>query len=279
MSVMNLHATYSLEAALSEFGGSAQMWCDGQFAVLPKVVLGFLTVDKSTRGSHMPGPSAVTWRPSRGNYAPSEKLPWFPAAVREVFDRGDRKAVRLRHHHLFVRAPGATDFVYAGEAHLGSWTEPRGNGLNKCEGNFALKQKLPLETWLQCGGYTGWQIDINHKSQVVAQEDLAGFEHLLDELAQQEYSHLSMTRYEEDSLTIHTNSRCAWLMYLRAPDDCGLYLDGPPLGNDEEHFQCACGISLDFPASQTVSHSRAMSIARDYFENGRLPTDVTWSES
>ena len=113
---MELHSRSSPEAAISEFGGHARICCDGQFAVLPKVVIGFLTVGKSTLGSHMPSPSTVIWRPGRGDYAPSEKIPWFPAAVREVCDRSGRTTVQLRHHHILVRAVGAPDFVYAGEA-------------------------------------------------------------------------------------------------------------------------------------------------------------------
>lgn len=274
---MDLHSTSSVEAAISEFGGQAQMWCDGQFAVLPKVVLGFLTVGKSTLGSHMPSPSPVIWRPGRGDYAPSEKPSWFPAAVRNVFDRSRRTPLRLRHHHILVRAPGAPDFVYAGEAHLGSFTEPRGNELEKCEASFTLDRKLPRDVWLRCGGYDGWLIETNHEQRVIAQGHPMGLEHALNQLSEQEYSHLSMTRYEEDSLNIYTNPHCAWLMYLRAPGDSGLYLDDPSRGAEDEHFQCACGISLDFPASQTVSHSRAATIARHYFETGKLPDDVSWS--
>jgi hypothetical protein len=41
-------------------------------------------------------------------------------------------------------------------------------------------------------------------------------------LNRQEFAHLQMTRYEEDSLTIHTNARRGWLMYLRFPADNGL---------------------------------------------------------
>jgi len=274
---MELHSRSSPEAAISEFGGHARICCDGQFAVLPKVVIGFLTVGKSTLGSHMPSPSTVIWRPGRGDYAPSENIPWFPAAVREVYDRSGRTTVQLRHHHIFVRAVGAPDFVYAGEADLGSYTQPRGNELEKCEAMFALIRKVPRDVWLQCGGYDGWLIETNHEQRVIAQGHPMGLEQALNQLSEQDYSHLSMTRYEEDSLNVYTNPRCAWLMYLRAPDDSGLYLDDPSQGSDDEHFQCACGISLDFPASQTVSHSRAATIARHYFETGELPTDVSWS--
>jgi hypothetical protein len=60
--------------------------------------------------------------------------------------------------------------------------------------------------------------------------------------------------------------------------DSGLYLDDPSLGVDKEHFRCVCGISLDFPARQTVSHSQAADIARHFFNSGELPTTMKWSE-
>jgi hypothetical protein len=87
-----------------------------------------------------------------------------------------------------------------------------------------------------------------------------------------------MTRYEEDSLTIYTNPSRAWLVYQREPDDSGLYLDDPTFGVGQEHFQCLCGISLDFPARQTVSHAQAAEIARHFFAHGKLPTSRGWYE-
>jgi len=88
-----------------------------------------------------------------------------------------------------------------------------------------------------------------------------------------------MTRYEEDSLTIYTNPSRAWPGYLRGPNDSGLYLDDPALGVNLEHFQCGCGISLDFPASQTVSHAQAAEIARHFFAHGELPASRGWFEA
>jgi hypothetical protein len=273
---MDLHATYSKEAAIAEYDGEPRILCDGQFVVLPTAVLGFLTIGKSTDGSHLRGPTTVIWKPSRLDYSPSDQHPWFPHDAREGFDRSGHKVVRLRRHHIFVRSAGTTNYVYAGEAHLGSYQGPHGNGPGNREACFRLAKKLPRDVWLQCGGYSGWQVDVNHKEHVVSQDDRVGLDHLLDELAQSACSHLCITRYEEDSLTIYTNPSCAWLMYLRGPDDSGLYLDDPALSVKQEHFRCACGISLDFPARQTVSHSQAADIVRHFFSHGELPASMKW---
>jgi hypothetical protein len=56
------------------------------------------------------------------------------------------------------------------------------------------------------------------------------------------------------------------------------YLNDPSIGDHEEHFECDCGISLDFPASQTVSRSQAADIAGHFFSNGKLPDSVRWVE-
>lgn len=48
---MNVHATYSKDAAIAAFEGEPQLLCDGQFALLSTAVLAFLTMGKPTDGS------------------------------------------------------------------------------------------------------------------------------------------------------------------------------------------------------------------------------------
>src|SRR5215469_6257969 len=148
------------------------MLCDGQFAVFPKAVLGFLTVGKTTDKSHLRSPSLLIWKPDRLDYAPADEYPWFPHDARDVCDRSGNKVVRLRNHYIFVRSVETAEYVYAGEAHLGSYGGPRGNAPGNREACFSLAKKLPRDIWLHCGGYSGWQIDVNHKEQVISQDDL-----------------------------------------------------------------------------------------------------------
>jgi hypothetical protein len=268
-----------MKDAIAGFNGQSQLWCDNQFAVLPDVVLGFITLGKSTDVSHLASSSTVIWKPGRIDYAPSDEYSWLPTDVREVFSRSATNVVRLRRHHLFVRPVDTADFVYAGEAHLGSYGGPQDTSVvGNREARFTLNKKLPRDIWLKCGGYDGWRLDVNHQDHVLAAGDDAALDELLRQLEVNDFSHLCMTRYEEDSLTIHTNAKCAWLMYLREPADCGLYLNDPARGDDEEHFRCTCGISLEFPSSQTISHTQAAQVARHFFRSGQLPSDLEWSE-
>jgi hypothetical protein len=267
-----------MDAAIAGFAGEPQLWCDDQFAVLPNSVLGFITLGESTDESHLTSPSTVIWKPRRINYAPSDEYTWLPSDVREVFDRSGRKVVRLRRHYIFLRAASVHQFVYAGEAHLGSYGGPRDDRAGNREARFTLNDRLPRHVWLECGGYSGWHFEVNHEDHIIGQDEFSKLEEILGRLGDQDYSHLRMTRYEEDSLTIHTNPERAWLMYLREPADCGLYLNDSTLDDEEEHFECVCGISLEFPASQTVSHSQAAQIARHFFKTGDLPDYVAWQE-
>jgi len=55
---------------------------------------------------------------------------------------------RIKEHHVFLRLPGDESFLYAGKAHLGSYSA--------AEANFTLNEKLPRDEWLRLGGYPGW---------------------------------------------------------------------------------------------------------------------------
>lgn len=274
--MLPLHSCVSMSKAIAEFGGNAQMWCDEQFAVLPTFVLCFFTISAGPDGTLLAGPSRVVWKPQRLDYAPNDEYSWLPSAVREVNDRSGPAIVHLREHILFIRTGDMDHFWYVGKVHLGSYGT-RGNGLSDREACFSLYEKVPREIWLACGGYSGWRTEIDHKEHICC--DLASFKEVLNRFTSGGYSHFSMTRYEEDSLAIHMNPRQrAWVMYLRDAGDSGLYVDDPKLGAAEEHFRCVCGISLEFPASQTVSTDGAARIAQVLFETGSLPEDVCFTE-
>jgi hypothetical protein len=110
--------------------------------------------------------------------------------------------------------------------------------------------------------------------------DLRTFRKLAEDLPRQEFSHLCMTRFEEDSLTLHTNDRRSWLMYLRYPGDGGIYTHDPDYTGEqevEEEFRCVCGIGLEFPARQTLPRDLAIRAAEEFFTTGELPRSVPWS--
>jgi hypothetical protein len=210
-----LHNWYSAEDAVAAFGSfpSPISFCDGQFIVLPSVVLCFITVGQIFDDPHVSSPSRAVWRPKLG-IKPEGQYDWLPEKVREVWDRSGKKVRKIRDHHIFLRTPADDLFFYAGDAHLGSYGSTRTtSGDWGLAANFSLIHKLPREVWLKVGGYPGWLVEVNHACHRVEAGDLLAFERLVGELGKQEFSHLVMTRYEEDSLTVHTNTQRGWLMY------------------------------------------------------------------
>jgi hypothetical protein len=97
------------------------------------------------------------------------------------------------------------------------------------------------------------------------------FERLVGELAGQEFSHLCLIGYEEDTLNVHTNATRGWLMYLRFPVNSGVnardvaYV-GPP--GSEELFRCVCGIDLEVPAAHTLPRGLAVQASVEFFGRG-----------
>lgn len=271
-----LHHPYTVDEAVAAFGGTgeARFLCDGQFIVLPKVVLCMVTVGGPATQSFLGTPESVVWKPARLDYDPADEFPWLPTPAREVWGPDRQK---VKQHQMFLRRPGDERFFYAGEAHLGSYGGRPGE---LCAG-FSLYKKLPREAWLRLGGYPGWQVEVNHQTRELDPGDLPAFRQLLDELSRSEFSHLGITRYEQDSLTLHTNARRGWLMYLRGPSDSGLYTQDPQYTGDpeaEEVFQCVCGIDLEFPAIQTLPRERAIRVAEEFFITEELPRSVDWSK-
>jgi hypothetical protein len=265
-----LHQWLSMADAVAAFGAGeyGEVYCDGQFVVLPSAVLCFVTTGATPDGSHVESPSQVLWRPDPR--VPSVKeYDWLPEPVREARD-----------HHLFLRGKSDGRFFHAGGAHLGSYGGSRNAaGVPTFHATFSLDQKLPRDVWVQLGGYPGWLVEVNHESHRVDAGDRAAFERLIAQLPRQPFSHLNMTRYEEDSLSVFTNSRRGWLMYLRHPADGGMYTHdpdyrGPP--DSVEVFRCACGIDLEFPTGKTLARALAGRAAVDFFQGGQLPQWVHW---
>jgi hypothetical protein len=278
---LTLHQWYTADESVAAFGGdtSSERSCDGQFVLLPGVVLCLVTLGGTTAEPHVPCPSCFDWRPRRLDYEPSDALPWLPEKVREVYDRRQKPIKKLREHHVFLRTPSDERFLYAGPAHLGSYVSVPGRAVTEVSADFSLNERLPRAVWLKFGGYPGWLVEINHRRHPVAADDLAAFERLVNELPRHEFSHLCMTRYEEDSLTVHTNTRRGWLMYLRHPGDSGVYTRDLEYKGDpqsEEVFECVRGIDLEFPASQTLPRELAMRAAVEFFQTGQLPRCVHW---
>jgi hypothetical protein len=268
---LNLHERCTIEQAVAAFepAAPAEFLCEQQFIVLDKAVICMATVGDPATQPHLSSASCVIWKSDRIGDIPRDERWYLHDKITDAWvpNRQIRKE-----HHVFLRLPTEERFFYAGKAHLGSWSAT--------EANFTLNQKLPREKWLRLGGYPGWLIDVSHRSERVDNGDLAKFRRLAREVAGPEFSHLSMTRFEEDVLTLSTNARRGWLMYQLDPADCFYSGCDPDFAGDhqvEELFRCDCGIQMDCSADHTVPRDKAMRIVEEFFVTGELPRTLRWS--
>jgi len=272
-----IHQLVTRADAIVSFGdpAAAPSYCDGQFVVCPHAVLCFATVGNPNAQPFLGTPTSFVWKPERLDYDPADEIPWLPTPAREVWGPNREP---IKEHHIFLRPPGEEPFAYMGTAHLGSWGGPQGD----VAAGFSLNTKVPRDLWLKLGGYPGWEVEVNHTIVRVDVGDIARFRPLLAELPRRKFGHLSMTRYEEDSLSIHTNARRGWLMYLRSRVDSGLYTRDVEYAGDpaaEEFFVCDCGVDMEFPVVQTLPRLRASEVVEEFFTTGELPRCVPWAAS
>jgi hypothetical protein len=274
---LSLHQRYTADEAIAAVGDArfAELLCDGQFVVLPKAILCLATVGDPASEPYMGVPSSFCWKPARLDYDPTDEVPWLPTKAREVWGP-DRE--KIKEHHLFLRAPGDECFVYVGSAHLGSWGN---NGIPNNEvAGFSLDVKLPREIWLHLGGYAGWCAELNHAGvRFLDKEDVGGFQHLVDELPRQEFSHLELTRYEEDRLFVCMNARRGALSYQKSFRNAGIRTRDPDSCDDPESiefFWCDCGLELEVPVTQTLPRELCLRAAVEFFQTGELPRCVHW---
>jgi hypothetical protein len=266
---LTLHERYTIGEAVAAFEPTApaEFLCDQQFVVLDKAVLCMATIGDPATQPHLSSASRVTWKSDRTDMPRDQRWDMHD----KITDAWVPNRQVRKEHHVFLQLPTEKSFLFAGRAHLGSWSA--------AEANFTLNQKLPREEWLRLGGYTGWLIDIDHRSERVDKGDLEKFRRLAGETAGLEFSHLSMTRFEEDVLTLFTNPQRGWLMYQLDPAD-GFYsgCDADFAGDRqaEELFRCVCGIRMDCSTDHTVPRDMAMRIVEEFFVTGELPRSLRW---
>lgn len=265
-----LHQKYTTAEAVAAFQPTAivELLYDRQLIVIETAALCMATVGDPATQTHLSGASRVVWK-SDMNKELSLPQRWYVHDKITGFPVPDHQ--RIKEHHVFLRLPDDEKFLYAGKAHMGSYSA--------AEANFTLKERLPRDEWLRLGGFPGWLIDVDHRSERVDEGDLAAFRRLAGEMEGLEFSHLSMTRFEEDVLTVHTNGRRGWLMYQLDPADIFYSGCDPTFSGDgqaEELFRCVCGIQMDCPADHTVPKEMAIRVAEEFFTTGALPRTLRW---
>jgi hypothetical protein len=272
--MMKLHDEYEASAAIEMLcaGQQPAVLCDGQFISSNELVLCFFDITAVGAGARLLAPSLIAWTPAAGNKQPTNWASWLPAEARKP-----RSATKQSNFHMiFVKRPSSPAYRFLGAAHMGSYGVS--DGIAGAE--FLLTNKVPRPLWIELGGYSGWRVEVNHSVAHLAADDLRGFRDLLVRASRAEFGHVCLTRYEEDSFHLHTNPRRAWVMYLREPEDPGLYLASgvPSSGPDIDEFRCVCGISLEMPKTRTTTVDDGLAIAEAYFANGRLPEKWQWTE-
>lgn len=267
---LTLHRKYTIAEAVAALKPTetVEFLFDRQVVVVGSAALCMLTMGDPAAQSHVSGASRAVWKPSVPEQVPLDQR-WNLHDRVTGFLGLDRQ--RIKEHHVFLGLPNEKRFLYAGKAHMGSYTA--------MEAHFTLKEKLPRDEWLRLGGFPGWLMDVNHRSERVNSGDLDAFRQLAKDMEGLEFSHLSMTRFEEDVLTVHTNDRRAWLMYQLDPSDISYSGCDPTFDGDEEaeeKFRCVCGIVMDCSAKYTVPRGTAMIVAEEFFTTGELPRTLRW---
>ncbi len=266
--MLQLYKTYSKNEAVQLFNSRiCKELSFGDFIALDNEILCFSELD--TRNI-FDTPSDFLYIPNKLLKNLEGKYAWLPTEVREA--RNYKKKL-----YLFVKKIAQESYVYIGEVFLTSYRHS--NNFEECNAHFSLSTKLRQAIWLTLGRYKNWCITFNHKEYFLEFDDIHSLEKLYKDFALSESLHIELTRYEEDVLSLNLNSKNAWLMYLREPGDSGLYLKR---GDEEdytiEEFSCSCGITLGVPTYQIVSRNEGLSILKDFFKTGNLPTQYNWSE-
>jgi N-glycosidase YbiA len=273
------YGSYTVEEAVAAFGdpAAAQFYCDRQFAVVRKATLCFATMGDPETGTKVQSPSLVVWKPGRLDYHPKAETPWFPSRLTKCVERNGGY-VPL--HHMFLRATGDGQFVYAGIAELPMLGDMSEGGRVQQVAQFFLDAKLPRDLWVRLGGYD-WLVGFNNTPQRFAADDLAGFERLLAGFPTTAgHWQVTLTGYEEWRFAVLFNANRAYLSYrpLHFPyklgDESGVESRDPdcPQPRRREFF----GEGVVVPARRTVPRELAVRAAVEHFRTGRQPECVRW---
>jgi hypothetical protein len=281
---LSLYQSCTAEQAVAAFGdpADAELLCDRQFAVLPRATLCFATMGDPDTGTKLLTPSKVAWKPARLDYHPDDPRPWLPERLTVCVERD---GAWLPLHHMFLRAPGDQEFIYAGIAHLPMFGEIPENGRIQHSAHFFLDAKLPRELWLRLGGYADWLVCFNNTTRRFADDDVAGFEQLLAGVPTTPGNwEVTLTGYEEQRLAIQFSDKRARLSYRplhwpkRLGDEEGVEAWDPdcPEPRRREFFGKDGEIDVVYAAVRTVPRELAVRAAVEHFRTGRLPECVRW---
>ena len=250
--------------------GAAVQWLWGeQLALSPHAAALFAAVGPPEAASHFRSPSAFRFRPGAPFQVEPAEFGWMPAALADSARRGPRI-------ELFVRDVGGC--CYVGPAKLAMYTGA-GNFRHQYA-DLELITRLPRELWVRCGGYPGWKVTVAHEDHLLEPGDEPELAALLERASEDADLHLSLTRYEDDRLTLLVNGELAYLSYQNVWGgeelSCNILYEVDT--EEVAPFFCTCGIALDMPLCYVISREAGLAAAREFFRTGARPETIEWFE-
>ncbi|MDV4168216.1 hypothetical protein [Rhodovulum sp. FJ3] len=259
------------EEAIDAFRGWRRpvSYCGDQFVVCGQSILFFASPSGTKKGVRLLSPDNLEWWPDEPEEYLGEKVRWFPEAVQPKYNL--RRKTWVRRCYLFLRQ--ADQWIFCGPVHQ-AYHQYVGAGRFDDDSHvgYHLAARLPYDTWVALGGYPAWKAKIAGTEQLLELTDSASLDEALEALPIGE-THLELTRWQGDTLSVFLNQDRGLPMYLSDPGDSGTYV----LGDEDEKlemFSCpCCGIELEFTREYTVPRNIAVDLFRAFFANGTAPAD------
>jgi hypothetical protein len=263
----DLYDAYARAAIVSLAGKPAREACGGQL-IIGRDRLVWLAAPPE--GS-FPAPSRFRWIARRLYREANDDFGFLPAEVR------DRAAPTKQGIDIFFAPEEPSTFVYVGDGSLVTYgfSDSASHG----EADVDLNHKLPEEIWLCFGGYKGWSLTVDGEEQRgLSADEVLG---MVSSAVAKGAGELSLTRYEEDSLTLLIEPRRAFVMYLAFDGDSGVTAQDPRMAGspDTASFTLSNGQVDEFSFEETLPKDDALSVVQHFVSSGGLAPWVAWVEA
>ncbi len=250
-------------------------YCDDQFIKCGDAVLFYARLKRSPGGTHFLSSDHLIWRPERDDYHADEEWPWLPSAVIPQFDNSSEYS-KPRLYMFASTSEFADRWLYCGEVHLSSYGHADGKAQTLCgvEARFLLKAgRIPLPKWTELGGFPAWRVRARGKTIDLDTQETRQFQKIISGLPTDQTTHIEITRWQGDCLSVNLNASRGFPMYLPDPVDSGLYVFSPEEDCEkDENFNCnCCGLSLEIPRCATLPRDQALDVMLELFQTGAAP--------
>jgi hypothetical protein len=208
-------------------------------------------------------PIYIGWQAARA-YEQSRDVEFLPAEIRE------RHPYTL---HAFFALPGsATDFLYAGKAHLASYGYRSHDA--PAEAHLSLHRRLPEQVWLALGGSHGFSV--HSATTQVDGLDRDEAENEVRRLIASGDAEIWIGDHSERTLTLLVNADRAFVMFLLEDRDESLVAGEPAAEGDDTPERFSTDQGDQFPRQRTATHEQAINCVRSFLRDGSLDRGVRW---